>query len=335
VDLPPHRYRPALDGDASCADRAVIALDELNAATPAAFAHSLDGVFEHSAWVAERTAALRPFDSRLTLLDALRATVAGASIADQMALIRAHPRLGSRGHPRAALTSASANEQRRAGLDACTAEERQRLDELNAAYAAKFDMPYILAVRGHDPQSIIGHAERRLEHSAARERQQALDEIGLIAGFRLADKVTSPAVAEIVAMRRRLTRPGGDARRMIREWLLAADLEVTEEAGTLMGRRRCGTQQALTLSVGGHHDAVDSIVGIAVAQRLRQEGVRLPFDLLLIARPQGDLGVAAAGAPPAVGSAAAAALEAAARAMEDTILVNAQWFEDHGTLQYG
>jgi 2-oxo-4-hydroxy-4-carboxy-5-ureidoimidazoline decarboxylase len=64
------------------------------------------------------------------------------------------------------------------------------LDELNAAYGEKFAMPFILAVRGHTPQSIIAALERRLVHDAAGERRAALHEIGLIAGYRLADAVS-------------------------------------------------------------------------------------------------------------------------------------------------
>ena len=329
----------------------MIALHDLNQVPPDVFAQSLEGVFEHSPWVAERTVPLRPFDSRLALLDALRATVAGASVTDQMSLIRAHPQLGLRGRQRAALTSASAGEQRRAGLDACTADELERLEELNAAYVAKFDMPYVLAVRGHDPASIIAHAERRLGHPSARERHQALDEIGRIAGFRLADRVTSPAGAEILAMLRRLmtqdgaagpgaTEPGSRAHAagMLREWLLAADLEVTDEAGRLTGRRRCGAEQAQTLLVG--EDAglglVDSLVALAVAQQLRERGVTLPFDLLVLVKEP----AAAVRTGPDLGDTEggplmeAAALERLAQDLEAIILNNARSFEQHGALTH-
>ena len=40
-----------------------ITLDQLNAATPAQVTALLDGTYEHSPWIAERAAALRPFRS--------------------------------------------------------------------------------------------------------------------------------------------------------------------------------------------------------------------------------------------------------------------------------
>lgn len=165
-------------------------LQQLNALPSDAFVQHLSGIFEHSPWVALRAAAGRPFASRKELLDAMRAVVDAASSDEQMTLIRAHPQLASRGRGQASLTSASATEQRGAGLLACTAEDFARLDVLNAAYLEKFAMPFIMAVRGHDPASIIANLEARLGNPPDVERHRALHEIGLIAGFRLADAVT-------------------------------------------------------------------------------------------------------------------------------------------------
>jgi OHCU decarboxylase len=243
--------------------------------------------------------------------------VAAASIDDQLALIRAHPRLGSRGRAAADLTAASASEQRRAGLDACTADDLKRLDELNADYVATFDMPFILAVRGHDPPSIIGEAQRRVRNPAALERRQALHEIGLIAGYRLAERVTSPADAEVLAMCRRLAAQGA-ARPLLREWMLAADLEISEDGDSLIGRRRgkaVGPSGAAdrTPSAGG---LLESIVAIVMAQELHQRRVQLPFDVVVVARhSQAQFGM---GLPDA------AAVERA------RLTIGARWLQDTG-----
>jgi OHCU decarboxylase len=153
------------------------------------FVATLGGVFEHSPWVAERAAAARPFGAREQLQKAMCAVVQEASTEEQLALIRAHPQLGARGRRRAELTENSANEQRRAGLDACTDEEFARLLQLNAAYMQRFSFPFILAVRGHSPASILAALETRLRHDAELERRTALTQIGLIAGYRLEDLV--------------------------------------------------------------------------------------------------------------------------------------------------
>jgi OHCU decarboxylase len=168
----------------------VTSLAELNGLPAHEFVARLEGIFEHSPWVAQRVAAARPFASAQQLLQAMRTAVDEATSAEQLALIRAHPRLRVSGRAREGLTAASSREQRSAGLDACAPSDAERLDELNAAYAQRFAMPFILAVRGHTPQSIIAACERRLVNDAVSEQCAALREIGLIAGYRLADLVS-------------------------------------------------------------------------------------------------------------------------------------------------
>jgi OHCU decarboxylase len=168
----------------------VISLAQLNALPAHQFVATLAGIFEHSPWVAQRVCAGRPFDSRAHLLEAMRGAVTDATPDEQLALIRVHPKLKVSGRAREELTAASSREQRGAGLDACALDEAARLDALNARYAEKFAMPFILAVRGHTPESIIAACERRLSNDAMSERRAALHEIGLIAGYRLADLVS-------------------------------------------------------------------------------------------------------------------------------------------------
>jgi OHCU decarboxylase len=166
-----------------------LTLAQLNAAPADEFVRQLAGIFEHSAWVAARAAPRRPFASRQQLLVAMCSVVDEAPAAEQLTLIRAHPQLATRGRSESALTHASAQEQRGAGLQACTPQDFARLDQLNAAYQARFAMPFIMAVRGHEPKSIIAAFEARLTNPPDVERATALREIGLIAGFRLADAV--------------------------------------------------------------------------------------------------------------------------------------------------
>jgi OHCU decarboxylase len=168
----------------------MIPLAELNALPATQFVQSLAGIFEHSPWVPERVAAARPFGSLQSLLEAMRTAVEAATPEEQLALIRSHPKLGIRGAVRDRLTAASSREQRGAGLEVCAPDDAARLEALNAAYAEKFAMPFILAVRGHTPQSIIAACERRLLNDGLNERRTALLEIGLIAGYRLADVVS-------------------------------------------------------------------------------------------------------------------------------------------------
>ncbi len=165
----------------------MITLEALNSMPASQFAAVLGGVFEHSPWVAERAATTRPFASREHLLHTMLAVVATASLDEQMRLICAHPDLGAGGRRKEQLTDASAREQKRAGLDACSHEEFAELLQLNKTYVEKFSFPFILSVRGHDPRSIIANCKSRLDNDAEVERHTALLQIGLIAGHRLAE----------------------------------------------------------------------------------------------------------------------------------------------------
>jgi OHCU decarboxylase len=168
----------------------MIALDALNRLTPENFTSALTGIFEHSPWIAQRAAARRPFDSRCQLLETLRTVVQQASVEEQLALIQAHPRLGARGRVRTQLTASSAQEQQRAGLDACSEAQFAQLQLINTSYEQRFGFPFILAVRGHGPESIIDQMQRRVGHERAEEIRAALHEIGLIAEYRLYDAVS-------------------------------------------------------------------------------------------------------------------------------------------------
>ena len=160
-------------------------LSHLNAISKSRFKAALEGVFEHSPWVAERAAAGRPFSSIGVLHDVMAAVVRSAEPALQDALIAAHPDLAGKAARAGALTQASTREQAGAGLDSLTAEEYERFERLNTAYRTRFGFPFIIAVGGLDKHAILSAFERRLANSPSVERAAALDEISRIARLRL------------------------------------------------------------------------------------------------------------------------------------------------------
>ena len=54
---------------------------------------------------------------------------------------------------------------------------------------ARFTFPFILAVRGHTPESILAAMTQRLANDPATERATALQQINRIAGLRLGDAI--------------------------------------------------------------------------------------------------------------------------------------------------
>ena len=179
-------------------------LQALNGATQAGFTALLEGIYEHSPWIAERAWSHRPFPALTSLKQALADTVRGATQAEQLGLIRAHPELAGKAMVSKKLTAESTNEQGKAGLTDCTPEEFARIQQLNADYNAKFGFPFILAVRGPRAEGLTRHQiidtfARRLAHHPDFERAEALRNIHRIAEIRLNDKFgVTPALGNLV-----------------------------------------------------------------------------------------------------------------------------------------
>ncbi len=150
-----------------------------------AFLRAFGTVFENSPWVAAGAWQARPFASVDALHTAMADVVRAASRDQQRALLNAHPELAGKEAQAGAMTKASAAEQAAAGLDRLSADELARLNGLNRAYRARFGHPFIIAVRNHSKQSIFASFEQRLEHSAERELETALDEVFKITRLRL------------------------------------------------------------------------------------------------------------------------------------------------------
>lgn len=159
---------------------------ELNACDSPRFVDAIGWAFEHSPWVAERAWRHRPFASVDELHAAMMREVARASIDEQLALLRAHPDLGTR----ARMTDSSAAEQSGAGLDRMTPEDFDQLRRLNEAYRRKFGFPFLFAVKGSTAQQILAALEARLPSAADNERAEALRQVSRIVRFRLEQAIT-------------------------------------------------------------------------------------------------------------------------------------------------
>lgn len=161
-------------------------LQQLSGLDQAGFTRQLADIFEHSPWVPERAWAHRPFATLEQLHQQMVSVVRQASMAEQKALINAHPELAGKEARAGALTASSTQEQRGAGLDQCSPDELQRLQSLNQRYREKFGFPFIIAVKGRDRYQIMDAIETRLANPPDIEFHTCLDEIAQIARFRLA-----------------------------------------------------------------------------------------------------------------------------------------------------
>ena len=109
-----------------------------------------------------------------------------ATAAEQLALLRAHPDLGTR----AKVSAASAGEQSSAGLDRLSSDEFTTFEWLNAGYREKFGFPFLYAVKGSTKHDIFVALGVRMDSTPEEEFRLALSEASKIAWFRLQDWIT-------------------------------------------------------------------------------------------------------------------------------------------------
>jgi 2-oxo-4-hydroxy-4-carboxy-5-ureidoimidazoline decarboxylase len=151
--------------------------------SPERFVEALGWIFEDSPWVAERAWASGPFADIDALHRAMVDQVKAATHEEQLALLRAHPDLGTR----ARVSDASREEQAGAGMDRLTPEELDRL----AAYRERFGFPFLFAVKSGTKQDMLRALEERFSHSPEAEFQEALRQVYRIARFRLESALSS------------------------------------------------------------------------------------------------------------------------------------------------
>jgi len=153
-----------------------------------AFMQKFGGLYELSPWIAEQVWSEGAAKQRVTLESLaakLKSAVDSSTHEQRLQLLRAHPELAGKAATEGTLTEESTEEQSRARLDLCSAEEYEKFHQLNAAYNSKFDFPFIMAVRNSSRAEILKAFESRLNNSATSEFETALEQVHQIALLRL------------------------------------------------------------------------------------------------------------------------------------------------------
>ena len=298
-----------------------LTLKQLNEASLDEGARLLEGLYEHSPWIAKAALQSRPFKSLAHLKYAMAQVLDQAGREPQLALIRAHPELAGKAMVSRSLTAESTNEQTKAGLTDCTPEEFTQIQQLNADYNAKFGWPFILAVRGPrgvglNKRQIIAAFERRLHGHPDFELQECLRNIHRIVEIRLNDKFgIEPLLGHQVwdwqEQLAQHSEPGyadngqltvtylTDAHRAcaqdIRHWMQTCGFdEVSIDAvGNVVGRYHPASPGGRYLLTGSHYDTVRNggkydgrlgiVVPMACVQELKRQHKRLPMGIEVVA----------------------------------------------------
>ena len=294
-----------------------ITLDQINTLPRAEAAALLQGLYEHSDWIAEQALEARPFTSAAALKYAMVQVLQRAGREAQVALVRAHPELAGKAMVSKSLTAESTHEQSKAGLTDCTPQEFAHIQQLNADYNAKFGFPFVLAVRGPrgtglSRQHIIATFERRLRNHPDEELAECLRNIHRIVEIRLNDKLgyqptlghevwdwhewlaqfsDAPDALTVTY----LTEAHRQCARTIELGMKACGFDTVhiDAVGNVVGVYQAQHADAKTLLTGSHYDTVrnggkyDGRLGIfvpmACVRELARAGVRLPFHLEVVA----------------------------------------------------
>lgn len=298
-----------------------LSLKQLNTASAQEALQLLDGLYEHSPWIAEGALKHRPFVSWAHLKHCMAQVLQDAGREAQLGLIRAHPELAGKAMVRKELTAESTHEQSKAGLTDCSPDEFEKIQSLNAAYKQKFGWPFILAVRGPrglglNKHQIIATFERRLNGHPEFELQECLRNIHRIVEIRLNDKTNCHPLQgqQVWDWQEELAQysdPGfKESGQLTVTYLTEAHLacsksiqstmklagfdEVLVDAvGNVVGRYHPAVSGAKYLMTGSHFDTVRNggkydgrlgiYVPIACVQKLSQAQQRLPIGLEVVA----------------------------------------------------
>jgi beta-ureidopropionase / N-carbamoyl-L-amino-acid hydrolase len=290
-----------------------LTLAQLNQASLDDAAALLDGMYEHSPWIARTALTKRPFQTLAALKCTMVQVVSTTPLDTQLALIRAHPELAGKAMVAGQLTPESNNEQQKAGLTLCIAQDLGTIQRLNRDYQARFGFPFILAVRGprlSKEENIATYQRRLMEHPDF-ERQECLRNIHRIVELRLNEKFgTTPHAGHAVWDWQETLAQYSDnstdltvtylteahracAQRIRADMLSCGCDEVTIDAvGNVVGRYHGNQPGTPALMTGSHFDTVRNAgkydgrlsiyVPLACVRALHQQGKRLPFGLEII-----------------------------------------------------
>ena len=153
------------------------------------FLQTFENLYEHSPWFVEqalpKVLSSKGHNSIEIFHQLLSEIMLRADQDLQGNLIKAHPMLAGKKAQKNELTDFSTSEQKSAGLNDCSDSEIKLFEEFNQKYYAKFNFPFIMAVKGKDKSEILANFIRRQENTIEQERQSALLEINKIAWLRI------------------------------------------------------------------------------------------------------------------------------------------------------
>ncbi|CAH0628813.1 unnamed protein product [Chrysodeixis includens] len=166
-----------------------ISISEVNSLSDKQFESVFGGVIELCKDAAVQVKKKRPFQSLEVLCDAFQTYLQELSVEDKVVILKLHPDLAGRLADLGQLTQESTEEQKAAGLDKLTSEQKQILEERKNRYNKKFGFPFIICARENKIQSIMDGLQVRYDNTYEEEVLIGINEVKKICRLRILDIV--------------------------------------------------------------------------------------------------------------------------------------------------
>ena len=161
-------------------------LNNINQLDKIDFISSFENIFEESKFITEIAETKRPFKNKEKMISTFLMIFDDLDQENKINIIKKHPDLADKVKINKGLSKLSDDEQSRSGLKDCTEDEFNIFQNLNDSFKAKFNIPYILAVRNRNKNEIIEDFRNRLNSSdIQKEIEISINQVREIAKLRL------------------------------------------------------------------------------------------------------------------------------------------------------
>ena len=161
-------------------------LNNINQLDKIDFISSFGNIFEESKFITEIAETKRPFKNKEKMISAFLMIFDDLDQENKINIIKKHPDLADKVKINKGLSKLSDDEQSRSGLKDCTEDEFNMFQKLNYSFKAKFNIPYILAVRNRNKNEIIEDFKNRLNsNDIQKEIEISINQVREIAKLRL------------------------------------------------------------------------------------------------------------------------------------------------------
>ncbi|KAJ8675275.1 hypothetical protein QAD02_011061 [Eretmocerus hayati] len=169
--------------------KGVLSINEVNALPEENFEWLFANVIELCPEAAPIVAAKRPFSSSEDLKKAFDDYLEKLDTHEKESILSRHPDLAGKITEEDKLTIESQNEQKSAGLDSMTDDEKQTLSNNNCLYKEKFQFPFVICAKENKVKSILAGLEVRLKNNKEVELKTGIEEVKKICRIRIDDLV--------------------------------------------------------------------------------------------------------------------------------------------------